>query len=1004
MSLPDVAGPGPPFRRFFIRCRRVGVLASLLLMPGALTGQQVDPPPDSARAARQQAAADSARQRQLELLQDLARAPGADSARLAADSARLAGPEREGPRAPFVTAGDTILDQLILLEGYAPTQYSGVSAEYLASDGVLVLRGDSTTRASFLGTDGTRISSDSIIRYEEESGQMTPWGDIVSTPTEGDEVRSRYLACDLEDEECRALGARTQYTEGAEWYVTSDLPVIRSDLQYGHKARFTSCELEEPHYHFETDELKIVRGGILVAKPVRLYFADVPVAWLPFIAQSLSQGRSSGLLTPTFSVNDIVRTSGGYRRRVSNVGFYWAMNDYMDATFALDWFDDNYTAITGSYRYSWLRQFLRGGLNFRQFWRAEGGSELTLDTNASWELSERTAFRMSARYASSSAFVTRNSFNPAEVTQSIDSEGGFSHRFDWGSLAVNGNRRQFLSDDRVEMTFPSASLSLKTITLFPAPANRAGILNNMTWSGGARFSASSTDLAQLSGFYTPGQEDRSSLNGSVSSGISIGNLSLSGSGSYRRGLTLGIRDTLPTASIPQLVAERGMLAFSTPEWRHLLALQTADSLFGPAQDVAVENLDWSASVNYQQRLIGSTTITPRVSISGGYLRSDLIPEASSTFVAGPARTSFGATLKSDLYGFFPGFAGFERIRHKITPSFTYDWSPEVMPTPLQVTVFGSRAVQPRNVVSVTLNQTFEAKRASAADTATAPIQREGAAFGEPRRLPQSEIVNLLSLRTSAVRYDFVEADSAGFFLAGFETLQLTNQISSDLLRGLTVSMTHDLFEDVSADSVAGVPRSREFKPKLTQMNLGFSLSNRSSIFRFLGFGRSNDEPDEEEEEDMDELLDDDIFGLEDDPLAFRRNDESSVIPTARPNMTARSGAADGVGEWSAQISYALNKPRTDTGIQSQMIQASLRLKPTAMWEMSWRTSYDLELGSFNDHAIRLSRDLHRWRANFDFLQTATGNWSFRFEVTLLDNQDLKFDYQQRNLDRAATLR
>ena len=33
---------------------------------------------------------------------------------------------------------------------------------------------------------------------------------------------------------------------------------------------------------------------------VKLYFADVPVAWLPFFAQSLGSGRASGILTPRF--------------------------------------------------------------------------------------------------------------------------------------------------------------------------------------------------------------------------------------------------------------------------------------------------------------------------------------------------------------------------------------------------------------------------------------------------------------------------------------------------------------------------------------------------------------------------------------------------------------------------------------------------------------------------------------------------------------------------------
>jgi hypothetical protein len=80
-----------------------------------------------------------------------------------------------------------------------------------------------------------------------------------------------------------------------------------------------------------------------------------------------------------------------------------------------------------------------------------------------------------------------------------------------------------------------------------------------------------------------------------------------------------------------------------------------------------------------------------------------------------------------------------------------------------------------------------------------------------------------------------------------------------------------------------------------------------------------------------------------------------------------------------------------------MISANLNFTPTEKWGVSWRTSYDLNESSFNDHYIRLTRDLHRWEAYFDFRQTATGNWSFRFEVALTDQQDLHFDYQQRSM-------
>ena len=85
-------------------------------------------------------------------------------------------------------------------------------------------------------------------------------------------------------------------------------------------------------------------------------------------------------------------------------------------------------------------------------------------------------------------------------------------------------------------------------------------------------------------------------------------------------------------------------------------------------------------------------------------------------------------------------------------------------------------------------------------------------------------------------------------------------------------------------------------------------------------------------------------------------------------------------------------------VGSQLLQVGLRLKPTEEWDLTWRTAYDIDMGSFTDHSIRLARNLHRWEAHFDFVQTVTGNWSFRFEVALTDNRDLKFDYDQRSTD------
>ncbi|NJD20849.1 MAG: LPS-assembly protein LptD [Gemmatimonadetes bacterium] len=924
------------------------VAGGLLLFPGTLRAQQAPARAltapqraDSARMAR----ADSARAGILRRLERLGRAPGADSLLFVQDS--LAKAEASGAGSAG-TGPDSVLTELMALKGYALTEYEGGRADFAAGERILVLKSMEGGKAR-VNREGMNVEADSSITFDENSGRVRTQGATTFTPPDGNPTATTGLIYDLEGQRGSAFNAKTTYDQGgAKWIISGDMPLAAADSSFMSHAIFTSCDLDVPHYHFEADEIKIVGKNVLVARPVRLYFADVPVAWFPFIAQSLSRGRASGLLTPRFSVNDIVRNSTGYRRRLSNLGFYWAMSEYSDGILALDWFSDNFIAATGSLNYRFNRQFLDGNLNLRQYWRRDGSTELALDTYHSWAYDERTQFRVSARYAKAD-FIRQYSFNPAEVTQSIDSEGGANRRFGWGSLSLSANRRQYMSDDRIEWTLPTANLSLSTVTLFRAPPNRAKPWNNMTVGGSASLSRRTVDKLQADTF-DASKVDTEAQDASVRTTFSMGNLSLSQSLEMRENSTLGIPEAYlllgDSAGKPQLVTG------------------------APARSITDQDLRWTLSLGYMQQLIGSTTLTPSVSLSGNSFKSDTSAVASS-FVGAPTRVSVGASLKTDLYGFFPGFGSYAAIRHKISPSLSWDWSPEVKPSELQKQVFRSRALQPTNGLSLSLNQTFEAKK-TALDTASAS---------------PAEIVQLLGIRTSVIQYDFVEADSVGSFLSGFRTTRLTNEISSDFLQGLSVSVDHDLFEDVRHEDGS---LDRALKPHLASVNFSFSLGSNSGIFRWLGLGGGEAAPAAQEEEQP--------------APAPTSVDEASIIPGVEavprgPQRASRGeSAARAGGGWSANHSYALQRPRGDEAVPSQMLNGTVSLRPTPGWEVNWRTSYDLQRQAFNDHTIRLRRDLHRWQADFDFLQTATGNWQFRFEVSLMDNRDLKFDYQQRNLD------
>jgi hypothetical protein len=139
-------------------------------------------------------------------------------------------------------------------------------------------------------------------------------------------------------------------------------------------------------------------------------------------------------------------------------------------------------------------------------------------------------------------------------------------------------------------------------------------------------------------------------------------------------------------------------------------------------------------------------------------------------------------------------------------------------------------------------------------------------------------------------------------------------------------------------------------------------------------------------------------------------EEPEVRPDERAGFDSNRVIPGSVGEveerprregWDAAFQYSLQRPRETAagpGERFQTLSAEISFAPTENWTVDWRTSYDMEERRFNDHMVRLTRDLHEWEANFSFRQTVTGNWSFQFEVALRANEDLRFDFEQRSLE------
>ena len=379
-------------------------------------------------------------------------------------------------------------------------------------------------------------------------------------------------------------------------------------------------------------------------------------------------------------------------------------------------------------------------------------------------------------------------------------------------------------------------------------------------------------------------------------------------------------------------------------------------------------------------LVGSTTFSPTAELNAARFRS---VDTGGDFVSVPSRAAFGARLTSDVYGFYPGFGPFTRLRHKLSPGFTYSYSPAVDVDSALAAIPGFPATSgdAQNVLSFSLNQTFEAKlptRAEPEDSLVADTLVGGPLpvadsvgrrdrLGGPGDLPaptrpdRDRIVTLLGIRTSALRFDFERAKRDEPVLVSDV---ISNNFTSDLLRGLTINMDHDLFSGTGTD--------REFDPFLSRLTASFSLSSGQGLADIFGLGGGGPRPPlSAPTSSLDRFRDRDIYGSA-DPFS------------------------EGAGPWNVSVTYSLQRPRPEeTGLESQSLNGSVSLRPTPHWSVRWTTQYNLTDSEFGQNVITLDRDLHRWLASFQFARAPNGNTVFQVSVSLKDAPDIRGEFNQR---------
>jgi lipopolysaccharide assembly outer membrane protein LptD (OstA) len=119
---------------------------------------------------------------------------------------------------------------------------------------------------------------------------------------------------------------KSTYTQQGEIYVYGKtIKKFNNDVFFVDRARFTTCNLDTPHFAFVSNKIKFINQKVAITGPVHPEFEGVPVPlYLPFGIFPLSKGRHSGFLMPEFTTNE-QRGLG-----LEGLGYYKVLGDYWD--------------------------------------------------------------------------------------------------------------------------------------------------------------------------------------------------------------------------------------------------------------------------------------------------------------------------------------------------------------------------------------------------------------------------------------------------------------------------------------------------------------------------------------------------------------------------------------------------------------------------------------------------------------------------------------------------
>ena len=264
-----------------------------------------------------------------------------------------------------------------------------------------------------------------------------------------------------------------------EGYLHGDyVKAINDSTLYIKNAKYTTCDLDDPHFYVEISKAKVIKDKIIVGKPADVVIEGVRTPlFLPFAMLPSTKSKGTGLLMPTYGQSNEL----GFF--LNGLGYFLKINDQMALTTTANVYTLGSWGLNTSLSYKKMYKYTgnisfninqqRGGSQYERF--NPNRKKAPINFGVQWQMNldpkkmYNSSFNINLNIVSNKTYQYLNSRDPQSVLATTFTSNISYSKFWPGKpyrIALSTNLYQNTQSKTINLTLPQFSFNVTRINPF----------------------------------------------------------------------------------------------------------------------------------------------------------------------------------------------------------------------------------------------------------------------------------------------------------------------------------------------------------------------------------------------------------------------------------------------------------------------------------------------------------------------------------------------------------